>query len=127
MAEELLSRGCAFAVVGAMMKGLWLVGRHVVDGLHLRFLVFIAAGYLLERGSNVSHDSVDKRMVRHLPDRHSLVLVADKTLSYEILQVFRQRFQQINIILVDFLNELSLVAAGPWCFSMQYLIQNDSN
>lgn len=66
-------------------------------------------------------------MAAELFQAHALLLVGSEALPDEVLQVLRQIFKQVNAVLVDLLNELSLVAAGPRCFAMQDLVQNNAH
>ena len=59
--------------------------------------------------------------------RQPLFIIRGETLPGEVLEVLRQRFEEVNTVAVDFLNELFLAAASPGRFSMQNLVDNDSN
>lgn len=118
LAKELLLSSCAFNIIWSMMNILRLVRGYIIKRLNLLFLILIVTNNLLQWWNKISHDSRHKWMIRHLFNSYSFSFIWGKTSSYEIFKILRKVFEQINVIFIDFLNQLLLVAACPWSFSM---------
>ena len=108
-----------------MMQYLRFVHTLVINWYFL--VVFIGAGQLPQKRRELIGQFGDKRMSYKVFQRQPLFIIRGETLPGEVLELLRQRFEEVNAVAVDFLNELFLAAASPGRFSMQNLVDNDSN
>lgn len=117
LAQELLLWGGASAQIGSVVQRLGLI-TDIALRLYGLLLVLIGTHDTLEGRGHISDNSGHQGMTAHFFEGHSPTLIAYQTLPDEILQVLRQSLQQIDVPLVDFLDQLSFIRAGPGRLSM---------
>lgn len=122
----------------SVMKLFWFVFLNVVFSRKISDQTFITlyvidlvlvstCWFSQELGNTVLAYSHNEGMLWKFLKWHSLVLIDHKTFPDKVFQIFRQIFQQWNVIFHDFYFELILSRTGPWNFSMQNFIHDNSH
>ena len=106
----------------------WKVSNQTLVASDVLDVILIATCWLFEQlWDSIATNSGHKWMFGKFRKRDSLILVNNKAFSDKILEVFREVFQERNVVFHDFDFELFFGGTVPRYFSMDHFINYDAH